>query len=370
MSLDRLKWKMIHWRSSPISKSPMVSASCLQERCCRLLNFLDVFSGKIEIDEDTSTSFIYDNMNTSLVDLTVDHWDDFQDHQWFHHQYERDASLSPCFHFECLLDGTDENPNSIIELNLPALRRHLTNTDHYRLIETMFLNFNLFPQANSSNATSTQQLLAMPISYQIANWTHIQTTEDLVRFQIRVPDVSLSWSVLRRIWHSPDLLSPSNRSTYPVPIGRSRRTMVHGFLIMGAVLWVIGMAMRNAIVTIWHTLHYSWYVRLEYIQITIACYALVAGIREDHPIVIECRRIHSNVRYLHRYCSIYLRLDYHIDHLYVVSVSFSLSFSYRKENRESDVIYVDVHKEIASMRLCSCSACRFFASTVFTYRSA
>lgn len=50
---------------------------------CRLLNFLDVFSGKIQIDEDTSTSFIYDNMNASLVDLTVDHWDDFQDQQWF-----------------------------------------------------------------------------------------------------------------------------------------------------------------------------------------------------------------------------------------------------------------------------------------------
>lgn len=50
---------------------------------CRLLNFLDIFSSKIQIDEDTSTSFIYDNMNTSLVDLAVDHWDDFQDQQWF-----------------------------------------------------------------------------------------------------------------------------------------------------------------------------------------------------------------------------------------------------------------------------------------------
>lgn len=55
----------------------------LTEIDCRLLNFLDIFSGKIQIDEDTSTSFIYDNMNTSLVDLVVDHWDDFQDQQWF-----------------------------------------------------------------------------------------------------------------------------------------------------------------------------------------------------------------------------------------------------------------------------------------------
>ena len=75
-------------------------------------------------------------------------------------------------------------------MNLPALRRHLASTDHYRLIETTFLNFNLFPQMNTSNESSSQQLIGLPISYQIANQTNIRTNEDLVRFQIRVTEVS------------------------------------------------------------------------------------------------------------------------------------------------------------------------------------
>lgn len=49
----------------------------------RLLKFLDVFSGKIQVEEDTSVSFVNENMNTSLVDLTVNHWDDLHDQQWF-----------------------------------------------------------------------------------------------------------------------------------------------------------------------------------------------------------------------------------------------------------------------------------------------
>lgn len=74
-------------------------------------------------------------------------------------------------------------------------------TDHYRLIETIFSNFNLFPQVNSSNISTQKPLMiGMPISYQIANWTHIQTDEDLIRFQIRIPDVSYHESVRSLYW--------------------------------------------------------------------------------------------------------------------------------------------------------------------------
>jgi hypothetical protein len=72
-----------------------------------------------------------------------------------------------------------------------VLREQLGSNNNHRIIETIFSNFNLFPQVNKTNQTKEKynQLLGVPISYQIANWTTIKTDEDLVRFQIRLPKV-------------------------------------------------------------------------------------------------------------------------------------------------------------------------------------
>lgn len=72
-----------------------------------------------------------------------------------------------------------------------VLREQLGEDNNYRIIETIFSNFYLFPQMNKTNQTNenTNQLLGIPISYQIANWTMSKTDEDLVRFQIRIPEV-------------------------------------------------------------------------------------------------------------------------------------------------------------------------------------
>jgi hypothetical protein len=76
----------------------------------------------------------------------------------------------------------DENSNTIIEINIRVLQTQLIKSNTHRIIETVFSNFNLFPQINITN-------LGIPISYQIANVTTIKTAEDLIRFQIRVPKV-------------------------------------------------------------------------------------------------------------------------------------------------------------------------------------
>ncbi len=80
--------------------------------------------------------------------------------------------------------------------------------DDYRIIETIFSNFNLFPQANKSNQTNEDrnQLLGIPISYQVANRTTVKADEDLVRFQIRVSDVRKSISKPREFY----LIFPGN----------------------------------------------------------------------------------------------------------------------------------------------------------------
>jgi len=93
------------------------------------------------------------------------------------------------------IENSDDYPNSIIELNIRVLRKQFVSSDDYRIIETIFSNFNLFPQINKTNQTDEKnnQLLGIPISYQIVNWTTIRTDEDLVRFQIRVPKVRKSF---------------------------------------------------------------------------------------------------------------------------------------------------------------------------------
>ena len=89
------------------------------------------------------------------------------------------------------LDPSQQNVNTIVELNLRALTKFVQSSDNYRLIETIFSNFNLFPQTNFSNETNVDSpsLIGVPISYQIANLSEIQTDEDIIRYRIRVPKV-------------------------------------------------------------------------------------------------------------------------------------------------------------------------------------
>lgn len=74
------------------------------------------------------------------------------------------------------------NSDVIIEINLRVLQKQFNEIDNHRIIETIFSNFNLFPQKNLS-------YYGIPISYQIANKTTIKTEENLIRFQVRVPEV-------------------------------------------------------------------------------------------------------------------------------------------------------------------------------------
>ncbi len=93
------------------------------------------------------------------------------------------------------IENSEDEPNTIIELNMRVLGTQLgSSDDNYRIIETIFSNFNLFPQANKSNQAkeNSSHLLGIPISYQIANRTMIKANEDLVRFQIRVSAVRKS----------------------------------------------------------------------------------------------------------------------------------------------------------------------------------
>lgn len=50
----------------------------------RLLRFLDLFPAKIEIETDHGTSFKYENMNTSLVNIDFNQWHEGEpDSDWF-----------------------------------------------------------------------------------------------------------------------------------------------------------------------------------------------------------------------------------------------------------------------------------------------
>jgi hypothetical protein len=45
---------------------------------------LDKFPAKIQIHDDHGTSFKYDNMNTSLVNINIDQWHQGEmDTEWF-----------------------------------------------------------------------------------------------------------------------------------------------------------------------------------------------------------------------------------------------------------------------------------------------
>lgn len=89
------------------------------------------------------------------------------------------------------IDNSDDYPNSIIEINMRILNEQLGTENSYKIIETIFSNFNLFPQLNQTKTeyNNHSRLFGIPISYQIANWTMNEINEDFVRFQIRVPEV-------------------------------------------------------------------------------------------------------------------------------------------------------------------------------------
>ena len=130
-------------------------------------------------------------MNTSLVDVNFDQWNH---DEWFtikSGNFVESSKFIVSSFFFSWIENSDDHANSIVELNIRALRAHAESIDNYRIIETIFSNFNLFPQMNKMNQTNenTSRLLGVPISYQIANWTTIKMNEDLVRFQIRVPQV-------------------------------------------------------------------------------------------------------------------------------------------------------------------------------------
>jgi hypothetical protein len=119
----------------------------------RLLHFLDLFPAKIQTD---NTSFEYENMNMSIVDLHLD----YHNNEWF----------------------AIKDEDTIIEINIRVLQNQSIESDDYRIIQTIFSNFNLFPQINTTH-------FGTPISFQIPNMTIIKTDEDLLRFRIRISEV-------------------------------------------------------------------------------------------------------------------------------------------------------------------------------------
>jgi len=119
----------------------------------RLLHFLDLFPAKIQTD---NTSFEYENMNMSIVDLHLD----YQNNEWF----------------------AIKDEDTIIEINIRVLQNQSIESDDCRIIQTIFSNFNLFPQINTTH-------FGRPISFQIPNMTIIKTDKDLLRFRIRIFEV-------------------------------------------------------------------------------------------------------------------------------------------------------------------------------------
>lgn len=128
-----------------------------------------------------------------------------------------------------------------------VLRDVLAEDDEQRVIETIFSNFNLFPQVNKSNQSNVTsgQLYGIPISYQIANRTMIKANEDLVRFQIRVSEVRTK--ILKNDERSRGFSRPCDYPISPVRIGHSKKIMVHGSGIVDVDLLDISTNMHNAI---------------------------------------------------------------------------------------------------------------------------
>ncbi|CAF5207998.1 unnamed protein product, partial [Rotaria magnacalcarata] len=131
----------------------------------KLLQFLDSFSAKIQIGSNRSISFEYENMNLSIFDINFQN----ESNEW------------------CNIN-TNKYMNTIIEINIQALKKQVIQSKNYRIVETIFSNFNLFPQINITN-------FGVPLSYQIANFTTIKADNDLIRFQIQVSESLQSYNI-------------------------------------------------------------------------------------------------------------------------------------------------------------------------------
>lgn len=109
----------------------------------------------------------------------------------FHLVLFLDLSKRKTREFLIFIENSNQSSDIIIQLNMRALRAQVASIKTYRLIETVFSNFNLFPTTNQTDQIDEDiyQLIKIPISYQIANWTKIQTNNDLIKFQIRIDEV-------------------------------------------------------------------------------------------------------------------------------------------------------------------------------------
>ncbi|CAF3548240.1 unnamed protein product, partial [Rotaria sp. Silwood2] len=144
----------------------------------KLLQFLDLFPTKIQIENKQNLSFEYENINISILDINFEN----ENNEWFRINANKYQEIN-----------INKHPNTIIEINIRVLQTQLIKLNNYRIIETIFSNFNLFPQINITN-------FGIPISYQIANLTTIKTDEDLIRFQIQVPESLQSYNVSCVYW--------------------------------------------------------------------------------------------------------------------------------------------------------------------------
>ncbi|CAF4500857.1 unnamed protein product, partial [Rotaria sp. Silwood2] len=144
----------------------------------KLLQFLDLFPTKIQIENKQNLSFEYENINISILDINFEN----ENNEWFRINANKYQEIN-----------INKHPNTIIEINIRVLQTQLIKLNNYRIIETIFSNFNLFPQINITN-------FGIPISYQIANLTTIKTDEDLIRFLIQVPESLQSYSVSCVYW--------------------------------------------------------------------------------------------------------------------------------------------------------------------------
>jgi hypothetical protein len=119
---------------------------------------------KIHNSDDNHMSFDYEHLNMSIVNMKSD---SMVDDEWI--------SMSST-------SNITEQRSIVIELNRRVLHNIINTTIDYRIVETIFSNFNLFPQSNCTQ-------MGMPISYQIGNYTRIDANEDLIRFRIRLEHV-------------------------------------------------------------------------------------------------------------------------------------------------------------------------------------
>ncbi|CAF1435673.1 unnamed protein product [Didymodactylos carnosus] len=152
----------------------------------KLLRFLDKFPTKIEIfNNHQPTNFELDNMNISVFDTAL-----------------TDATTT-----EWTTILTDSN--TIVSLNINGVKHLMlgeNNISSYRIIQTIFSNFNLFPIKNCTNNSNedcnqTSIFIGQPLSYQIGNLNGTNSFDyDLIKIKIRVPQAVLSQNISCVYW--------------------------------------------------------------------------------------------------------------------------------------------------------------------------